>query len=349
MVSKHLTARLGIPEKLDNGGASFFLHGLLELAARSPYLGLTLDTNQQGFKLTAGLPGGAKSLGDKFGWYFSDHAKPGTRLLPEVPGIIGGLSLYRDFGGWYRGREALLAEKLLPGFDEFESGITNVLPGRDFAKDVLPAIGNTITFVAADQTFDHIDGKPGVKLPGFALIFDLAKPREGADLFQLIFQTVTTLTNLGAAEAGNEPTVMTPEVYKGATMTTVRYLKKPKGERLPIVYNFIPCAAAVGDKFIISTSADTCRALIDVLQKPAAGPRLPNRNFNFEIRPGKLVDLAEANRDALLAESVQEGKTIRQARQELDLIQEVIRTIKLLRLSTQVKPDQFHLKLEGQW
>ena len=341
--------RLGIPEKLDDGGASFFIHGILELAARSPYLGLTLDATDEGFALTAGFPSGPKTLGNKFGWFFSNPATQGTRPLPRVPGVLGGVTMHRDFGGWYSRREELLAENLLPGFDQFETEIANVLPGRDFAEDVLPALGKTVTFIAAEQSFDHLDGKPGVKLPGFALIFDLAKPREGADLFQLVFQTIAALTNFGAAESGNEPTVMTAEVYKGTTLTTARYLKKPKGDRLPIVYNFMPCAASVGDKFIISSSAGTCRALIDALKKPAAGPAPPNRNFNFEIRPSKLADLAAANREALLAQSLQQGKPLQQARGELDLIQKMLRAVKLFRLSTHVKPDQFHLKLEGKW
>ena len=82
----------------------------------------------------------------------------------------------RDFTGWYRHREELLREQVLPGFDQFEAGLGNLLPGKDFSEDVLPLIGSNLTFVTAPQDYSHLDGEPGVKLPGFALIVELARP-----------------------------------------------------------------------------------------------------------------------------------------------------------------------------
>ena len=93
----------------------------------------------------------------------------------------------------------------MAGFDEFEAGLGQFFPSQNVGEDIMPAIGSTLTLLAAKQTFEHFDGEPGIKLPGFALIFDLDKPENGG-LFQLVFQTVVTIFNLTSAEQGlNRP------------------------------------------------------------------------------------------------------------------------------------------------
>lgn len=164
------------PEKLDNPLGSLLFGGILELAVQSPYAGLTLDANDTKLVLNAGIAAQPQSLGAAHQAFFSNPATGGTAPLPKPPGVIGGITIYRAFADWYRHREDLLQAQVLPGFDQFEAGLANLLPGKDFGEDVLPMIGSNLTFVSAPQDYDHLDGQPGVKLPGFGLIVDLAKP-----------------------------------------------------------------------------------------------------------------------------------------------------------------------------
>jgi hypothetical protein len=168
--------RLGLPQKMDNPLGSLLFGGILEMVARSPYGGLTLDIEEQQFVLTAGVSGKSDTLGKSYAPFFADHPKIGSRPIPHPPELIAGLTVYRDFGEWYRRREELLQPQVLPGFDKFESGLGNLLPDKDFSADVLPLLGNNFTIVAAPQSYDHLDGEPGVKLPGFAVVIELAKP-----------------------------------------------------------------------------------------------------------------------------------------------------------------------------
>ena len=232
---------LAVPEKLDDGGASFLFHGILEVAAGSPYLGLTLDADKTGLKLTSSVAGDVAKAREKHAWFLSDPAKAGTRDFPAVPGLMGGFSMHRNLAEWYKKREELLTEDQQAGFDEFEAGLGNLLPGHNVEDDVMPAFGSTFTLIAARQTFDHLPGEPGIKLPGFALIFDLEKAENGR-LFQLVFQTIVTIFNLTAAEEGmqRQPSVMTAVVHKGVPINTIEYLKPPQGKQLNISYNFVP-------------------------------------------------------------------------------------------------------------
>jgi hypothetical protein len=340
---------LEAPEKMDNGVVSLLLQGIIELAAGSPYLGLTLDVDKNGFSLVSGIEGDVAATRKKRVWFFSDPKTPGTRDVPAVPGLMGGITIHRNIGQWYGQREQLLDERLMAGFDEFEAGLGNLFPGRDIGDDIMPAFGSTFTLLAAEQTFEHFEGAPGIKLPGFALIFDLDKPENGG-LFQLVFQTIVTITNIAGAEEGldREPSVMTAIVHKGVPINTIQYLQQPKGKRLNIGYNFMPCAATINGRFVFCTSLKLCKALVDELAKPQ-DPKRVNRNFNFELHPGALVGLMKDNRNTLVAKRIQQGKTAAEANGEVTAVESVLDYIKLLRLSTSVKEKGFQLKLEGYW
>ncbi len=338
---------LEAPGKMSDGGASFFFHGIIELAAGSPYLGLTLDTDKSGFSLVGAIEGDVNAARQKYGWFLSDPTTPGTRDIPQVPGLMGGITIHRNIGDWYKNREDILEEHLMAGFDAFESEIGNLFPNQDVGEDIMPAIGSTITLMAAKQTFEHFDGEPGIKLPGFALIFDLDKPENGG-LFQLVFQTVVTILNITAAEQGlnRAPSVMTAVVHKGTPINTVQFLKKPKDKRLDISYNFMPCATTVNGRFVFCTSLGLCKALVEEMAKPQNKTRV-NRNFNFELYPDALAGLAKTNRDTLMAKSIQTGKTAKQANWEFDTLVRLVEGIDIARFSTSVKQDGFQIKFEG--
>ena len=348
MLTKAKGSRL-TPEKLDNPVASMFLGGILELAAGSPYVGLTLDVDEDRFILASGIAGDSRKLDEAHRVFFSDPEGPGTSAIPQLPAIIAGFTFHLDLANWYRQREKLLEARLLPAFDQFESGIGNLLPGKDVGEDVVPLIGKNLTFVAAPQDYSHLDGLPGVKLPGFAVVIDLARPDEGGDLLQLFFQTLSAILNLQAGQQNNQPWVMTSETFQNVQISYGRYLKKPAGDQLPLVANFMPASARLGDKFIISSSVGTCRQLIDALQKPASNVPGPNRNLNFEFHPNALADILQANKEVFQARAIQQGKETGQAEGEFATALQLLRFFDSFRLSTQVLPDAFQVRFEGSW
>jgi hypothetical protein len=347
MLTKAKGSRL-TPEKLDNPLVSMFLGGLSELAAGSPYAGLALDVEEDRFVLTSGVAGDSRKLDEAHRVFFSDPDGPGTSAIPQLPSIIAGFTFHLDLANWYRQREKLLEAHLLPNFDKFETGLGALLPGKDVGEDVVPLIGKNLTFVTAPQDYSHLDGRPGVKLPGFAVIIDLARPDEGGDLLQLFFQTFSAILNLQAGQQNNQPWVMTSETFREVQISFGRYLKRPAGDQLPLVANFLPASARLGDKFIISSSLGLCRQLIEQMQQPAAGPR-PNRNLNFEFHPNALADILLANKEVFQARAIQQGQEAKQAEGEFSTMLQLLRFFDLFRLSTQVLPEAFQVQFEGSW
>jgi hypothetical protein len=340
--------RFGLPKKMDNPLFSLLVGGILELVVHSPYAGLTLDVDEEQFVLSAGVGGKQSELGETYAPFFAKPPETGTRPIPAPPELIGGVTIYRDFADWYSRREELLQPQLLPGFDKFEAGLANLLPGRDFGEDVLPQIGKNFTFVAARQDYSHLDGKPGVKLPGFAVIFELGRPDEGAETFQLFFQTLSAILNLQAGQQGRKPWLLDSEIYKDVKVSFGRYLKKPTGDRLPLVFNFMPASARVGDNFIISSSVDLCRQLIDELKKPANHKRV-DKNLHLEFHFDPFANIIEANQEFFQAQRIQQGRTPEEAKQDISAILKLLRYFKSLKFSTTATSDAFTVQLKGGW
>ncbi|MFM9966666.1 MAG: hypothetical protein ACKV2Q_36275 [Planctomycetaceae bacterium] len=352
LVAKGMGGRLG-PEKLDNPAVSLLLGGLYELANRSSFLGSTLDLDSQRLVIKHEVAGKPESLGEKYAPLFAAADKPDAGSLPNVPGLIGGWVLHRDFAGWYKRREELLQAKVLPEFDKFEAGLANLLPGKDYTTDILPTFGRNLTFVAAPQDYSHLNGKPGLQLPGFALVWDLAKPEEAEQTLNLLFQTVAMISNLEAGKQGRQPWVLSSESYKNVQIQFGKYGQTPKGDRLPIVFNFMPAAARVRDKFVMASSVDLCKRLVDVYLTPTTttATAKPTRNdFLFELTGEALAGILEANRGLLEARSVaQEGKTSDQAQTDVTTLLQLVRAVRTLRLTSGAEADGYRVQLEAVW
>lgn len=345
-ISKAAGGRLGLPEKMDNPVGSLLLGGMLEMAAHSTEGTITIDTEDHGFALEVGFDGDPGKLDEQFQVFFSDPPKTGTQSLPEVPGLIGGFTFYRDLATWYRSRNELLIEAVLPEFDKFETGIGNLLPGKDMGEDVLPLLGHNMTFVSALQDYDHLGDEPGVKLPAFALIVDLKEADQATDIFQLFFQTFLSVLNFDAANQARQPWLIDLKMHNEVKVTTARYLENPEGKDLPIVFNFLPASARVGDKYIISSSLQLCEQLIDFYLQPESGKRRAE-NLNFEVRFGPLAKILAANSEHFEAQRVSEGRTVKQARADVALFLSILKGLDSFSTTTLANQEGFKLRVKG--
>lgn len=345
-ISKGTGGRLGLPKKMDNPLLSLVAGGILEMAANSKFGTVTIDTDESGFVLEAGFDGDPSKLDERFQVFFSDHPKSGTSALPEVPGLIGGFTFYRDIATWYRSRDELLVEEVLPEFDKFEAGVGNLLPGKDIGEDVLPLLGKNVTFVSALQDYDHVEGEPGVKLPGFAFIVELEEAEEATDIFQLFFQTLLSVLNFEAGKQNRQPWLIDVKMHDEIKVTTARYLENPKGKDLPIVFNFLPASARVGNKYIVSSSLQLCEQLIDAVSKPATSERF-KENMHFEVRFNPLATILSANAEHFEAQRVSEGRTAKQAKADVSLFLTVLRGLDSFSTSSSADKDGFKFRVKG--
>ena len=132
------------------------------------------------------------------------------------------------------------------------------------------------------------------------------------------------------------------------TVNFGHYLEKPSGERLPLVFNFMPASAQVEGKYIISSSLDLCRKLIDELKQPE-NKKSVNKNLNFEFYFGPFANILEANQGFFQAQRIQQGRTPAEAKQDVATVIKLLRYFKSVDFSTTVSGDAFQAQLKGTW
>jgi hypothetical protein len=345
------TGGKSIPEKLDNPVGSLLFGDVAELLRTSPFAMATMDVGVSGLSINLALARDDEKLDERHRGFVPAEGA-GVEPPPRVPDLIGGITLYRDFAHWYSHREDLLQEQVLPGFDKFETGLANLLPGQDFGEDVLPLLGKRIAFVAAPQDYSHLNGKPGVRVPGMALVIELAQPEEGATLLQLLFQTLAAILNLEAGQQGRQPWVVTSETYHDVQVSYAKYLQTPSGKDLGIVFNFLPASARVGNRFVLSSSLPLCKQLIDeLLSQPADGSEagtLP-KTLLGELHFESVAAILESNTSFFVGRMAQEGRTTDEAQAEFAALLDFLRRFDSIRAGTEVSPKAFKVRLEGIW
>lgn len=339
-----------LPDKLDNPLASLLLGGVMAYASQAEFATATLDLTDSVFELRAFVPGTPDAI-----------AAPQQSLLPpadadgefRINSQLAGFSLIRDWANWYGQRESLMIERLLPEFDKFETGLATFLPGKDFRTDALPLFSRRLQIVSAPQTYAHLEGRPGVQLPAVAVLIELEQPEAASDLLQMVFQTITAIVNLQAGQEKRTPWVMSSETYQGVQISFAKYLQQPKGTDLPVAFNFQPSAARLGRRFVIATSQELCRQVIDALQAPPAESASQvaqgRRDWSLELAPSVVANLLEANRAILEAKAVQDGNSPEQAAGNLDLAVKLLQRLEPISLSSTLQPDGYLWRLQGGW
>lgn len=338
------------PLQLDNAlGSLLFGHALL-LGRESPDLVASFDATAEQFQVQVSASLSDKTHEQPWQSFFSASASRGAPVIPPVDGLIAGFTIYRDFDAWYRGREILMKPDSLPDFDKFETGLANLLPGKDFGEDVLPYLGDSFTILAAPQKYDHLDGEPGVKFPGIAVVFEMDDVEQAGGMFDLFFQTLSAILNIQAGQQGRQPWVMSSESHNGIQINYGRYLTRPEGDSLPFVFNFMPASARVGRHYVITTSRDLCRRLVDYFQSPAAESVSElNRNFELKLLSGPLIEALRSNQEFFVAQGVKQGKSLDQATREFELALGLGARLKSLAFWTSVADEAFEVHLQGDW
>ncbi len=308
--TRRLTAttgeKLGLPEEIGDPVLALFLGGVVELVDHSRYAGFTLDLDDRQLSFEAGIDARPEDVGERYRLFFAGSPDGGITALPEVPGYIGGFSLYRPFGDWYRQREGARNGTLIPGMASFEEKVGDLLLGPGAGRGGL--VGDKIAFVAAHA--DDAGADPaGIRLPGFAFVVDIAEP-EGADealrsLFEASLAEISVAGEKGEA-VGWE---VSRELAGGVEVLFAEHPPQPGSPPL------VPAGAQVGRHFVISPSRQLCTALVEVLRGGGPGAQA-DRDLAFDLRFTELSKFFAANREQYEVELVRVGRSPLQAERD---------------------------------
>ncbi len=194
--------------------------------------------------------------------------------------------------------------------------------GMEFGRDVLGSFEPGLRMLIARQSFADGQPVPAAKFPAIGFVLQMEDPDMIFPQLLAAYQKTIGVANIVGGMNGQPTLLIGSEEYSGAQISKATYLPDPKTrmEAAPVQYNVSPSCARVGDHFVITSTTELARQLVDVLKsendQPAGGENtLITANF------AALGEVLAENKAALVAQNMlQEGNSQDQADEQISLL-----------------------------
>jgi hypothetical protein len=310
----------------------------LDLIGRSPFVCAGIYREKDGFVATFRLPCGREGMGaDKF-LSVPPAGAPGTRPLLKPKNVLYSESKFFDIANIWKERDKLFNEKQARDLDAFEKKAAPFLIGTKFSK-LLTQAGPYYRFVAAHQSKVDYKTTPKISIPAFALVWEMREPEAFAKSMETLLRGVALL-------AGSQVNLrIVEEKYKDSKLIGYRFPEDQpfKGDVNDLRFNFVPCFTRVGDQFVVSSTMELCRELVDLIQKegstPTRGQDLATRMSLFG--PGGAAYLQTIEDLLVTQTTLDRAETPAEARQQIKGLFDLVRGLGELALESRFQDKSF--------
>lgn len=346
-------ARFAPKDKPDTGVTLLF-RSWYELLKAAPWMAASVRWSDKELSGELELPLSPKGHLAIVKGYVPDE-KEGAGTLIRPPGTIASLSLWRDWATIWESRADLFSAEVAQNLAQLDTATGQFFGGREFGTDFLGSLGPHWRLIVSQQDFQTMKPKPDVKLPGFAIVAEIAEPESDfGQKLKTAYQTIVGLSNIDATQQKAAPLELGSEEVEGVTLATARYVIPPDAAADQLTpqrrYNFSPSAAQVGKYFILSSSRELGRALIKELKgkSSAAGQTAsPRSTFAVEADGAELARILEQNRDRLAMQTMLEsGQTKEKAQAQVNTLLAFVRYLGRGRLSIEDGKTASRLELK---
>lgn len=249
----------------------------------------------------------------------------------KLPGYLAEMSITRGWADLFAEREALLTTQAASDLVNFSSVLTTLMGKVDFVDDFLPNVAGPVRLIVARQDFNGKPYLPTPRLPAFALVVPL-RAEEAAQLgrrLQTASQMAVSFLNYEAAQKNEPAYLIENQKHQNIDLLTTTFADapadtQPAGAAKPaaggVRYNFAPAAAVVKDRYILATSADLLKNLVDAVL--AGGKPAGKADADTMIINGReLAAILKDNRNEMVTNNMLEKNHSRaQAEGEVDTL-----------------------------
>lgn len=314
--------------------------GWLDVARRAPFLAAALAEDQDGLLVTARMPAGRQGMPAALAAHVPPAGGPASLPLLEPPGVLFSTSYFLDASQFWSQRQKLFTKEQVKQLEEFDKNSGRYLLGNRFSR-LLTQAGTHHRIVAV-----HAEGyralpkaanrRISFDVPATALVVDLREP-EAFD------QAMNGILRGAALLAGTQVKLkLAEEDYAGHHIVSYQIQedsKSPIVKRLPP--HFSPSFVRVGDQFVVSSTAELARTLIDLLKrekKDAVGPPASQTQLYAEAAASALA----AVEDQLFAQTVlAQALPPDEARAQVKAFTDWVRRLGRLRLESNYRDHEF--------
>jgi hypothetical protein len=297
--------------------------GILDLVGRSPYVCAGLYRRDDGFLAAIRMPRGRDGMGNDRLLHLPPAGAPGSRPLLEPPGVLYSDSNYFNAPAIWTDRARLFPQKQVQELEKFDKTSARFLLGKRMS-DLLTQLGCYYRIVVANQSRTGYKTAPGQVIPAFALVAELREPEPFGRSIASILRAAALLNSFNP----NVKLELVEEKHGDCPIVGYRFdeSKPPKSEAASFRYNFSPCFTRVGNQFVVSSTLELCRDLVDLLQKEArekpASDQSPSRSRLYAAGAADLLGAFEDRivTQTILDQAVKPSEAREQARAFLDLV-----------------------------
>jgi len=310
--------------------------GLTDLFKRTPYLSASITREGPDFRVSAYMPRGSDGMAPLKHMLIPTDGKATLPPL-RVPRVLASTSYYLDMGQWWDKRVEILGEKNAKELDEGEANIAKALGGLKIGK-VLQNAGPHHRVVVAQQKEEQYKIRPGTPIPAFALVVDMRDPNFAKDM-NSIFRGGALVATVQFS------LILREEEYKDCEIVSYFFseTRKVEGDPDNVRFNFSPSYVTVGDYFVMSSTQELARDLVDALKAEKKQP-FSKTTMQTQLFASGLGDLIRANEDATLTQLIL-GQALqpKTAKAELQAIIRLIESLGTLRVDSQYGANDYRL------
>jgi hypothetical protein len=330
-----------------NPGVELLVGGILSTLQKTPFASAELNASHKGLSLGLSVPHQPEWVPEERTFYFGPNGTGRGPALPVTKNTLFTLSTYRDISEMWLRAGDLFDENINDGLAQADANLTTFFSGKDFGEDILGSLTPEIGFVAARQDFTDILPIPAIKLPQFALVFQLKDPEKMTRELRRTFQSMIGFFNVvGAMEGRSQLEMDIDKLDNGAQLITTVYIPDEDdadSTRAEILYNFSPSVGFLGDRFVV---ASTDRLARELVQAGEPADDLESTNTHVKLEGGVLKQVLNDNRGQLVSQNMlEDGNSRAEAEATVDLLLQVVGYFEKASASITVRPDQLGIEL----
>jgi hypothetical protein len=309
----------------------------LDLLGRAPFVCAGAYAEKGGFVATVRVPRGRDGMGTDRLLHVPPVGKPGSRPLLEPKNVLYSESNYLDLAAIWNDRAKLFNDKQVQSLEKFDKQgmpFRLILAGTKFSQ-LLNQVGPYYRFVAAHQPQVGYKTAPKISIPAFALVWELREPEAFAKSMETVLRGVALLT-------GNQANLkLVEEKYKDCKLIGYRFSETEpiKGDVNDLRFNFSPCFTRVDDQYVVSSTIDLCRELVNLLQKEGATPKRGAASSTISRLYGSgAAAYLKTIEDLLVTQTtLDQAVTPKEAREQVKMLLDLVRHLGVLSLRAEFK------------
>ncbi len=265
-------AKTLLAEKQDNVLLTIAFGQILDIVRRSPFVCGGLYHQDGKFLTTIRLPRGREGMPEKWTAFLPPKGQPASLPLLKPKNALLSSSFYYDLSQYWLQRGQLYNEQQVKTFEQFDKNSGRFLAGVPFSK-LTQMAGPYMRFVVVQQTQPGYKTRPNQLFPAGALVLSMREPDEFSKAMETLLRATALFGRVGPFQLQ-----LAEERHGDAKIIGYRFAEK--GDRSPVAradvnkirFNFSPSFVRVGNQFVISSTVELARELVDLLKKEAAGP-----------------------------------------------------------------------------